>query len=38
MPDFSIFAVGVFVFLLLMGGFVFTVLEIRRLDKDQNRK
>ncbi len=38
MPDFNIFAVGILVFLLLVGGFVFTVIEVRRLDREQNRK
>lgn len=31
--DGTIFAVGLFVFLLLVGGLIFTVVEVRRLER-----
>ena len=37
MPDAAIFVVGSFVFLLLAGGLLFTVLEVRRLDEKSDQ-
>ncbi len=38
MPDAAIFVVGSFVFLLLAGGLLFTVLEVLRLDERATKR
>ena len=38
MSNFVIFAVGTVVFLLLSGGLIFTVVEVRNLDQKQSAK
>jgi hypothetical protein len=38
MSDTAIFLVGSFIFLLVSGGWIFTVLEVRRLDEEARAK